>query len=170
MIVGDANLCEVATFLKIGTTAIVLKMIEDEFLPDLTVANPVQALHEISRDITCTREVALADGRQVNAVQLQWEYLEHAKKYVEREDDTPENREVLDRWEAVLSALETDPLTLHRELDWVAKHRLIQAYRDRDGLEWSDPKLRAIDLQYHDVRVATRASTTGSRPAARSSG
>ncbi|MGH2541025.1 MAG: depupylase/deamidase Dop [Actinomycetota bacterium] len=152
VIVGDANLCEVSTYLKIGTTAIVLKMIEDGFLPDLTIANPVQALHEVSRDITCTQDVALAEGRQVNAVQLQWEYLEHAKKYVEREDDTPENREVLERWELVLGALETDPLTLHRELDWVAKHRLIQAYRDRDGLEWNDPKLRAIDLQYHDVR------------------
>jgi proteasome accessory factor A len=152
VIVGDANLCEVATFLKIGTTAIVLKMIEDRFLPDLSIANPVQALHEISRDLTCRHEIGLADGRRVNAVQLQWEYLEHAKKYVEREDDTPEHREVLDRWEAVLTALETDPHSLHRELDWVAKHRLLQAYRDRDGLEWNDPKLRAIDLQYHDVR------------------
>ena len=152
VIIGDANLCEVATFLKIGTTAIVLKMIEDRFLPDLSIANPVQALHEISRDLTCTHEIGLVDGRRVNAVQLQWEYLEHARKYVEREDDTPENREVLDRWEAVLSALETDPHTLHRELDWVAKHRVLQAYRDRDALEWNDPKLRAIDLQYHDVR------------------
>jgi len=152
VIVGDANLCEVATFLKIGTTAIVLKMIEDRALPDLTIVSPVQALHEISRDITCTHEVTLADGRRVNAVQLQWEYLEHAKKYVEREDDTPEHGEVLDRWEAVLTALEADPLTLHRELDWVAKHRVLQAYRDRDGLGWNDSKLRAIDLQYHDVR------------------
>ncbi|MEZ0233963.1 MAG: depupylase/deamidase Dop [Actinomycetota bacterium] len=152
VIIGDANLCEVATFLKIGTTAIVLKMIEDRFLPDLSIANPVQSLHEISRDLTCTHEIGLVDGRRVNAVQLQWEYLEHARKYVEREDDTPENREVLDRWEAVLSALETDPHTLHRELDWVAKHRVLQAYRDRDALEWNDSKLRAIDLQYHDVR------------------
>jgi proteasome accessory factor A len=152
VIVGDANLCEVSTLLKIGTTAIVLKMIEDRFLPDLSIANPVQALHEISRDITCTHEVALADGRRVGAVQLQWEYLEHAKKYVEREDDTPENRDVVERWETVLTALETEPLSLHRELDWVAKHRVLQAYRDRDGLEWNDPKLRAIDLQYHDVR------------------
>ena len=152
MIVGDANLCEVSTFLKIGSTAIVLKMIEDRFLPDLTVASPVQALHEISRDTSCTHEIGLADGRRVNAVQLQWEYLEHAKKYVEREDDTPEHREVLERWEAVLTGLETDPSSLHRELDWVAKHRLLQAYRERDGLEWNDPKLRAIDLQYHDVR------------------
>ncbi|HWC70188.1 MAG TPA: depupylase/deamidase Dop [Actinomycetota bacterium] len=152
VIVGDANLCEVASLLKIGTTAIVLKMIEDRSLPDLSIASPVQALHQISRDISCTHEVTLADGRHVNAVQLQWEYLEHAKKYVEREDDTPENRDVLERWEAVLGALEVDPTTLHRELDWVAKHRLLQAYRDRDGLEWNDPKLRAIDLQYHDVR------------------
>ena len=74
VIVGDANLCEVATFLKVGTTAIVLKMIEDRFLPDLSIAEPVRSLHEISRDVTCTHQVALTDGRRVNAVQLQWEY------------------------------------------------------------------------------------------------
>ena len=152
VIVGDANMCEVSTFLKIGTTAIVLKMIEDGVLPDLTVHNPVQALHEISRDPACRATLSLSDGRTVSAVQLQWEYLEHAKKYVEREDDTPEQREVLERWESVLTALEDDPSTLHAELDWVAKQRLLLAYRDRDGLEWNDPKLRAIDLQYHDVR------------------
>ncbi|MGH2596597.1 MAG: depupylase/deamidase Dop [Actinomycetota bacterium] len=152
VIIGDANLCEVSTFLKLGTTAIVLKMIEDQFLPDLTLQSPVNALHEVSRDITCTVAIALADGRRLSAVQLQWEYFEHAKKYVDREDDTPENQEVLTRWEAVLSALETEPLSLHRELDWVAKYRLLTAYRERDGLAWSDPKLRAIDLQYHDVR------------------
>ena len=92
MIIGDANMCEVATFLKVGTTAIVLKMIEDRFLPDLSIENPVAALHEVSRDISCTATVPLADGRQLSAVQLQWEYFEHAKKYVEREDDTPENQ------------------------------------------------------------------------------
>jgi proteasome accessory factor PafA2 len=152
VIIGDANMCEVATFLKIGTTAIVLKMIEDRFLPDLSIQNPVAALHDVSRDITCTVTVPLADGRHLSAVQLQWEYFEHAKKYVEREDDTPENQDVLARWESVLSALETEPLSLHRELDWVAKYRLLAAYRERDGLEWTDPKLQAIDLQYHDVR------------------
>ncbi|HEV8564628.1 MAG TPA: depupylase/deamidase Dop [Actinomycetota bacterium] len=152
VIIGDANLCEVAQFLKIGTTAIVLKMIEDAFLPDLTLQSPVQALHEISRDITCTTTVPLVDGRRLTAVQLQWEYFEHARKYVDREDDTPENREVLDRWEGVLGALETEPFALHRELDWVAKYRLLEAYRERDDLGWGDSKLRAIDLQYHDVR------------------
>jgi proteasome accessory factor A len=152
VIIGDANMCEIAQFLKVGTTAIVLKMIEDRFLPDLSLEGPVRALHEISRDITCTVDVPLADGRRLSAIQLQWEYFEHAKKYVEREDDTDDNREVLDRWEVVLSALETEPLSLHRELDWVAKYRLLEAYRERGGLDRGDPKLRAIDIQYHDVR------------------
>ncbi len=153
VIIGDANMSEVATYLKLGTTALVLKMIEDEYLPDLTLSNPVASLHEISRDVSCRASVRLADGRQLSAVQIQWEYFERGKKYVELEDDTADNRELLLRWESVLSALETDPLSLHRELDWVAKHRLLESYRERDGLDWSDPKLRLIDLQYHDVRT-----------------
>ena len=153
VIVGDANMSEVATYLKLGTTSIVLKMIEDEYLPDLTMANPVAALHEVSRDLSCTAQLHLADGRRMKAVEIQWEYLERARKYVEQEDDTPDNRDVLQRWENVLSALESDPLSLQRELDWVAKYRLLEGYRERDGLAWSDPKLRLIDLQYHDVRT-----------------
>jgi proteasome accessory factor A len=152
VIVGDANLCEVALLLKVGTTAIVLKMIEDAFLPDLTLANPVAAIHDVSRDIGLTTQVTLLDGRKMTAIQVQWEYLEHARKYVDREDDTPANREIVERWEHVLDVLESDPLTLHRELDWVAKYRLLEGYRERDGLDWSDARLRAIDLQYHDVR------------------
>jgi proteasome accessory factor PafA2 len=152
VIVGDANMCEVATFLKIGTTAIVLKMIEDAFLPDLTLQTPVPSFHDVSRDITLTAEIPLADGRRLTAIQLQWEYFEHARKFVERFDDTAENREVIERWESVLTALESDPFSLHAQLDWVAKYRLATAYRERDGLGWSDAKLRAIDLQYHDVR------------------
>jgi proteasome accessory factor A len=152
VIVGDANMCEVATFLKVGTTALVLKMIEDDYLPDLTLADPVPALHEISRDLTCTARVRTAEGRRMTALEIQWEYLERAKKYVEQEDPSPENEVVLVRWEAVLVGLEDDPMSLHRELDWVAKHRLLEGYRERDGLAWSDPKLRLVDLQYHDVR------------------
>jgi proteasome accessory factor A len=152
VIIGDANMMEVATYLKVGTTALVLKMVEDEYLPDLTLVNPVSALHDVSRDITCTETVRLADDRRLTAIQIQWEYLDRAAKYVEQEDDTPGNRELLTRWEGMLSALETEPLSLHRELDWVAKYRLLEGYRQRDGLEWSDPKLRLIDLQYHDVR------------------
>ena len=152
VIIGDANMCEVATYLKVGTTAIVLKMVEDEFLPDMSLAGPVAALHEISRDITCRAPVELADGRHLSAIAIQWEYLDHAKKYVKERDDTPENTEVLQRWEAILAGLEEEPLSLHRELDWVAKYRLLEGYRTRDELDWSDPKLRLIDLQYHDVR------------------
>jgi len=151
-IVGDANLCEVATFLKVGTTALVLKMIEDELLPDLSIDNPVAALHEVSWDISCRQTVRLRDGRRVRALELQWEYLDAAKKFVKESDPTAENAEVLEWWERVLSGLEEDPLSLRRELDWVAKYALIAAYRDRDGLAWGDPKLAAIDLQYHDVR------------------
>jgi proteasome accessory factor A len=142
----------VATFLKVGTTALVLKMIEDDYLPDLTLANPVASLHEVSRDLTCRAEVRLADGRRPTAIQLQWEFLERAKKYVEQEDTTADNQEVVERWEAILTALEDDPLQLHRELDWVAKYRLLEGYRERDGLDWTDHKLRLVDLQYHDVR------------------
>jgi proteasome accessory factor PafA2 len=152
VIVGDANMMEVATYLKVGSTALVLKMIEDEYLPDLSLANSVAALHEVSRDVACAAQVRLTDGRRLSAIQIQWEYLDRAREYVEREDSCPENDELLKRWEAVLGALEEDPLSLHRELDWVAKYRLLEAYRERDGLAWSDPKLHLVDLQYHDVR------------------
>jgi proteasome accessory factor A len=151
-IVGDANMSEVATFLKVGSTAIVLRMIEDEFLPDLSLESPVEALHDVSWDIRCRAQVRMRDGRRLSPVELQWEYLDHAKKYVEERDATAENADVLQRWEAVLTGLEEDPFSLTTELDWVAKYRLLEAYRARDGLEWTDPKLRLIDLQYHDVR------------------
>jgi proteasome accessory factor PafA2 len=152
VIVGDANMSEISTFLKLGTTALVLKMIEDEFLPDLSLDNPVAALHVISWDPTLKTTVPMADGRQVTAVELQWEYLDHAKKYAKEHDPTSANLDVLQAWEATLTALEEDPMNLARELDWVVKYRLLEAYRERDGLDWRDPKLALIDLQYHDVR------------------
>jgi Pup amidohydrolase len=152
VIIGDASMCEVATYLKVGSTALMLKMIEDEFLPDLSLENPVMALHEVSWDPTLRATVRLADGRALRPIELQWEYLDHAKKYVKESDDTPANAEVLAWWESVLTGLEDDPLGLHRELDWVAKFRLVEGYRERDGLAWDDPKLKLIDLQYHDVR------------------
>ncbi len=151
-IVGDANLCEVATFLKVGSTALVLAMIEDEFLPDLLVENPVQALHHVSWDLSGRNTIRLMDGRRVRALELQWEYLDHAKKYVKEVDPSASGVEVVQRWEEILTGLEDDPFSLHRELDWVAKYRVLQGYRERDGLDWRDPKLAMIDLQYHDVR------------------
>ena len=154
VIIGDANMSEVATFLKVGTTALVLKMIEDDFISaDLTLAEPVAALKAISADPTCRAAVALSDGRTVRAVDLQWEFLDWARKYLAEREIDPVTAEVMSRWEQVLAAIETDPMVADRQLDWVAKLRLIDAYRDRRGLGWDDPKLALVDLQYHDVRV-----------------
>jgi len=152
VIIGDANMSEVSTYLKLGTTALILKMIEDEWLPDLSLDRPVQSLHEVSWDPTLQQTVRMGDGRTIKALELQWEYLDHAKKWVKENEDIPTNAEVLERWETTLGTLEEDPMKLHRELDWVAKYRLIEGYQERDGLEWDDPKLALVDLQYHDVR------------------
>ena len=153
VIIGDANMCEIATYLKVGTTALVLKMIEDDFITDdFTLAEPVRALKAISHDTSLSSTVELEGGRRVSAIELQWEYLRLAKKYAQDNDMSEVESDVLERWESVLDRLETDPMSLSRELDWVAKLSVMQAYRDRDGLEWESPKLKMIDLQWHDVR------------------
>jgi Pup amidohydrolase len=114
----------------------------------------VAALHDVSWDVSCRQTIRLRDGRRLRALELQWEYLDLAKKWVKETEPTGENSEVLQWWETVLTGIEEEPLSLHRELDWVAKHRVLSAYRDRDELEWKDPKLALVDLQYHDVRRA----------------
>ncbi|HEV3352484.1 MAG TPA: depupylase/deamidase Dop [Acidimicrobiales bacterium] len=160
VIVGDANLCEVATLLKVGVTAIVLAMIEDDYFGDvdLTLAAPVQSMRKVSYDMSLAAPLELADGRSMTALEMQWELLDLAKKYAEDRGleavDDEVGRDVLDRWESTLSSLEVDPASLVRQLDWVAKYQLIDAYRSRHSLEWDDPKLAAMDLQYHDVRPA----------------
>src|SRR5213082_494480 len=160
VIVGDANMAEVATYLKVGVTAIVLAMIEDDYFGDmdLTLVAPVQSMRKVSYDMSLSLPLELADGRSMTALEMQWELLDLAKKYAEDRGleavDEEVGRDVLDRWEATLSALEVDPMSLVRQLDWVAKYQLINAYRDRHSLEWDDPKLAAMDLQYHDVRPA----------------
>jgi proteasome accessory factor A len=156
VIIGDANLAEVSTYLKLGTTCLVLAMIEDQFLSvDLTVNRPVATLHAVSHDPSLHQLVSLRSGRTLTAVQLQMEYAEQARKYVEDRfgsDADPVTIDVLDRWESVLSRLESDPMSLARELDWVAKKQILEGYRSRDGLDWGAPRLEAIDLQYSDVR------------------
>jgi proteasome accessory factor A len=156
VIIGDANLSEISTYLKLGTTSLVLAMIEDRFLPgDVAVSKPVKALRSVSHDPTLKHLVELKDGRQLTAVQLQMDYLERARKYVEDRygtDADEETVDVLDRWESVLNRLERDPMECRRELDWVVKLALLQSYRDRDGLDWDHPKLHLVDLQYSDIR------------------
>ena len=158
VIIGDANLCEVATYLKVGTTAIVLAMIEDDWFGDrdLSLQAPVAALRRVSYDLTLREPLSMADGSTMTALEIQWELLDLARKYAnERGLECVGDQvgpDVLRRWEGVLTALEEDPTSLSGQLDWVAKHGLIDAYRARHGLRWSDPKLAALDLQYHDVR------------------
>jgi proteasome accessory factor A len=156
VIIGDANLSEVSTFLKMGTTALVLDMIEDRFIQtDLTITRPVASLRAVSHDPTLTYLLERPDGQTLTAVELQWEYFNLAKKYVDQhevEDPDGQTRDVLDRWESVLNRLERDPRECAQELDWVAKLNLLESYRDRDNLEWNDAKLHLIDLQYADLR------------------
>jgi proteasome accessory factor PafA2 len=155
VIVGDANMSEISTYLKMGTTSLLLRMIEDDFIEDdFTLAEPIRAMRGVSHDPSCRSTIELADGRRLSAVELQWEYFRLGKKYAQDNETDGVTDDVLDRWEAVLEGLETDPLTRAKDLDWVAKLSLMEAYRDRDGLEWSDAKLKMIDLQYHDVRRA----------------
>ena len=156
VIVGDANLSEVSTYLKLGTTALVLSMIEDDFIAvDLAVDQPVRTLHEVSHDSSLDHLLSLRSGRRLTAVQLQMEYCELARKYVEErwgQDADAQTLDVLDRWESVLSRLESDPMSLSGELDWVAKRELLEGYRRRDGLGWDAARLHLVDLQYADVR------------------
>lgn len=156
VIIGDANLSEIATYLKVGTTSLVLAMIEDRFISrDLSVDLPVASLRAVSHDPTLRHEVTLADGRHLTGIQLQMEYLDLAKKYVEDRygaDADPQTVDVLARWEDVLNRLESDPMSLADQLDWVAKLKLIEQYRTRDGLAWDDAKLQLIDYQYSDIR------------------
>jgi len=159
VILGDANLSEVATYLKVGTTAIVLSMIEDEVLDrDLTFAHPVASLRRVSYDLSLADTYELADGSTITALEVQWEYLDRAKKYAEDGGLDAVGDEigadVLVRWEAVLTGLERDRSSVATQVDWVAKHRLLDAYRERHQLDWDDPKMAAMDLQYHDLRPA----------------
>jgi proteasome accessory factor PafA2 len=156
VIIGDANLCEVSTYLKVGTTALVLAMIEARFLPDdLAIAEPVGELHRVSHDISLKHQVRMRDGRRLTALQIQHEYCQRARKFVEDRygaDADEQTVDILNRWESVLERLGDDPMKCSRELDWVAKLRLLQGYRDRDRLGWGSSRLQLVDLQYADVR------------------
>ena len=156
VIIGDANLSEISTFLKVGTTSLVLTMIEEKVLtPDLGIADPVAELKEVSHDTTLTHRMRLRDGRRLTALDLQWAYFERAKAFVDDRygnDADSDTVDVLDRWEGILDKLGRDPMSCQDELDWVAKLRLLEGYRDREKLAWGSPKLQLIDLQYSDVR------------------
>lgn len=157
VITGDANCSEVATFLKVGTTAIVLAMVEDDAAgPAITFQAPVQAMRQVSYDLALTKPLALADGTTMTALEIQVELLTRARAWAERFGLDAVGGEVaarvLDEWELVLDRLATDPMSLADRLDWVAKYRILEGYRERHQIDWTDNRLRGLALQYHDLR------------------
>ncbi|MBM7809480.1 proteasome accessory factor A [Saccharothrix algeriensis] len=152
VIIGDANLAEHSTYLKVGTTSLVLDMIEaGRRFDDLRLLDPVRAVHQISHDPTLKTRVELAGGRKFTGLDLQHAYFERASRFVEQEGVG--DREVLRVWGEVLDALARDPQECADRLDWPAKLRLLEGYRARDGLAWGSPRLHLVDLQYSDVRL-----------------
>jgi proteasome accessory factor A len=120
-------------------------------LRDMTLENPIRAIREISHDLTCTRRVRLANGREASALEIQSEYLNRALRYAETHDLNPQEKQALGMWEHVMNGLERDPFSLGREIDWVTKHNLIEAYRAKHDLPLSHPRVALLDLQYHDI-------------------
>ncbi len=153
VIVGDANMAELSTYLKVGTTSIILEMLEAgaEF-PNLELEDPVRAIKEVSRDLDMKGTLKLVDGRVTTAIGVQRAYLKMALDFFACHELTQVTKDVLVRWEEVLDRLEENPVTLGRELDWVAKREMIRSYMERKGCGWDDPRVMLLDLQYHDVR------------------
>ena len=156
VIIGDANLSEIASYLKMGTTSLVLAMIEEKvFTGELGIADPVSELKSVSHDPTLQHLIRLRDGRRLTALDLQWAYYERAQAFVTERygnDADDQTTDVLARWEDILDKLGRDPMSCSDTLDWVAKLRLLEGYREREKLGWSSPKLQLVDLQYADVR------------------
>ncbi len=154
VIIGDANQADVANLIKVGSTSLVLALIEADAVDrGLEVLHPVEALKVISHDPTCTATVRMRDGRDLTAVQILTEYLEMVTAFVEREGSDPATDEVLEHWERVLGLLANDPMDAAADIDWVAKLDLLERYRERDRMEWGDARLTAIDIQFSDVRL-----------------
>jgi len=152
IIVGDANMSEFTTYLKIGTIALVLQMIDNnQEIAGLELENPLQAIKAISRDLSLKKTVKLSNGKEYTPVEIQKAYLEQAYKYFGNTQEDPVVYEVMKYWEDTLEKLEKNPSELSRKIDWLIKYELINSYRERRGHEWDNPKLAMMDLQYHDL-------------------
>jgi proteasome accessory factor A len=151
VIVGDSNMNEWASYLKVGSTALLLRMAEEGVqIRDMTLENPIRAIREISHDTSCQRRVRLANGREISALDMQKEYLDKALRWVDRRDDFV-LKEIASMWEHAITNLERDPGALERQIDWVAKRKLIDDYRARHNVSLSNPRISLMDLAYHDV-------------------
>jgi proteasome accessory factor A len=154
VIVGDSNMSETTTMLKIGSADLVLRMIEaGVVMRDLTLENPIRAIREISHDMTGRRVVKLANGRELSGLQIQREYYERAAAFTDREGlDDPMHKSVLELWQRTLSAIEHQDLEqVGTEIDWVMKYLLLDRYAVKHGLSWTSPRVAQLDLAYHDI-------------------
>jgi proteasome accessory factor A len=153
VIVGDSNMNEWTTFMKVGITDLVLRMVEaNTVMRDLTLENPIRAIREISHDVTCRKKVRLANGRELTAIEMQEEYYERTAKFVERRGGDASSILLLGEWRDALDALAAhEPERLVRKVDWVSKQLLIERYREKHGLALSHPRVALLDLAYHDV-------------------
>ncbi len=148
VILGDANMSEWATAMKIGTTGMVLEMIERGEVPALEIAQPIDANKSISRDQTHDWVIELKDGRKISAIDVQRIYLEAAARMESADEDRPW---ILREWENVLNDLERDPTLTRDRVDWAAKKLLLDAFQEEEKLSWNDPWLQSIDLEYHNI-------------------
>jgi proteasome accessory factor PafA2 len=158
VIVGDANLAEAATYLKMGSTSLVLAIIESGGMPEeLVLADPVREIHAVSHDPTLRHRLTLRDGRRLTALEIQRVYLEAAADFAERQAVAgvdAQTVDILQRWDRVLVDLAADPRLAADRVDWAAKLSLLDGYRRRDGLDWDSARLELVDLQYADIRPA----------------
>jgi len=156
VIVGDANLAEAATYLKMGSTSLVLALIEAGGLrEDLVLADPVREIHAVSHDPSLTHRLTLRDGRRMTALEIQRAYLEAAAALAEQQAVAgvdAQTTDILQRWDRVLVDLAEDPRLAADRVDWSAKLSLLEGYRRRDGLDWGSARLELVDLQYADIR------------------
>ena len=149
LLVGDSNMSEYATALKVGATALILELLEEGIIPEISLLDPVQAIRDISRDLTCAWEVQLDDGRYTTALEIQYEYLAMAEQYLRGRDT--EGDWVLDEWRFVLDGLQYEPGSLIDRVDWIAKKWLLESVVEVEGLEWNDPWVQSLDLEYHNL-------------------
>jgi len=149
LLVGDSNMSEYATALKVGTTALILQLLEEGIIPEIALLNAVDAIRDISRDLTYRWEVQLEDGRYSTATEVQRHYLDLAERYMRGRDE--ESDWVLDEWRFVLDGLVHDPGSLIDRVDWVAKKWLLEQFIESEGLDWRDPWLQSLDLEYHNL-------------------
>ncbi len=153
VIVGDSNMSEYTNFLKVGTCAVLLQMIEDHFInKDFALRNPVKAIKDISYDVTCRRKLRLDNGKEVSPIDVQREYCEMAQQYMERYPLSEQLKRSVHMWQEVLDALADDPDKLDTKVDWVIKRKMIRNWIEHKGASWSDPRVFMLDLQYHDIR------------------